>query len=130
MRARRNRSTVTGGEHGLAGERPARRRRHSWPPATRVARAGAELIRARGRVRHVPTLQQLRALALFDGCEPCSYLLDRDVNWLPSADEMPLGLEAQLGRQALSFTCQREPGRRSELVVFPSGHGFDLLGGF
>ena len=44
---------------------------------------------------------QVRALAHFDGREPCSYLLDPTVNYVP---ELPLGGEDPLGRHALCFT--------------------------
>ena len=69
---------------------------------------------------------QLRALAHFDGCEPCSYLLDPSVNHVP---ELPLGGEDPLGRHALRFTgsCPHS-GRRVELVTLPDGCAFDLLG--
>jgi hypothetical protein len=117
------------GEYDYADERDAQRR-GAWPAVRRVAGTIAELIRARGRVRHVPTLQQVRAMAELDGWEPCSYRLDRTVNWLPPIEEMPVGLERELGRHALSFSCRLPTGHDAELVVFPSGHGFDLLGGF
>jgi hypothetical protein len=69
---------------------------------------------------------QVRALAYFDGREPCSYLLDAKVNYVP---ELPLGDEDPTGRHALCFTG-RHPvsGRRFELVTLPDGGGFDLLG--
>ena len=69
---------------------------------------------------------QVRALAYFDGREPCSYLLDPKVNYVP---ELPLGGEDPLGRHALCFTgTDRESGRRFELVTLPDGCAFDLLG--
>jgi hypothetical protein len=115
------------GEPALAGDRSIASRA-PWPPIGRVVRAIAELVRARGRLRHVPTLQQVRAMAELEGWEPCSYLLDQAVNWLPPTNEMPVGLERELGEQALSFSCGLPSGHDAELVVFPSGHGFDLLG--
>jgi hypothetical protein len=51
-------------------------------------RALVELVRARRRIEHVPTLMQVRAMAHFDGREPSSYLLDPKVNYVP---ELPLG---------------------------------------
>ena len=69
---------------------------------------------------------QVRALAHFDGREPCSYLLDPAVNVVP---ELPLGGEDPLGRHALRFigSCP-QTGRQVELVTLPDGCAFDLLG--
>ena len=69
----------------------------------KTLRAVVELARSRRRLAHVPTLMQVRALAHFDGREPCSYLLDPAVNYVP---ELPLGGEDPLGRHALCFTGQ------------------------
>jgi hypothetical protein len=92
----------------------------------RMARALVELARSHRRLAHVPTRMQLRALAHFDGREPCSYLLDPKVNYVP---ELPLGGEDPLGRQALCFTGRHpDNGRRFELVTLPDGCAFDLLG--
>jgi hypothetical protein len=92
----------------------------------RTLRALAELARWRRRLVHVPTLMQVRALAHFEGREPCSYLLDPAVNYVP---ELPLGGEDPLGRHALCFTgTDRESGRPFELVTLPDGCAFDLLG--
>ena len=122
---RRNRSTRSGGIP--LPDDPFRRR----TPATatgvrRTVRALVELVRSRRRLAHVPTLMQVRALAHFDGREPCSYLLDPAVNYVP---ELPLGGEDPLGRHALRFTgsCP-DSGRRVELVTLPDGCAFDLLG--
>ena len=96
---RRNRSTRSGGftlPERLASEGGAERRRG---PAARCARSRAGARRA--GLAHVPTLMQVRALAHFDGREPCSYLLDPTVNYVP---ELPLGGEDPLGRHALCFT--------------------------
>ena len=69
---------------------------------------------------------QVRALAHFDGREPCSYLLDPTVNFVP---ELPLGGEDPLGRHGLCFTGRHpDGGRRFELVTLPDGCAFDLLG--
>ena len=76
---------------------------------------------------HVPTLGQVRAMAWFDGREPCSYLLDRAMNFVP--EPMEFGYESELGRHALCFTCQDGYGRTMELVTMRDGGGFDLLGG-
>ena len=59
---------------------------------------------------------------------PCSYLLDRAVNFVP--EPMEFGYERELGQHALSFTCQDPYGRVMELVMMRDGGGFDLLGGF
>ena len=65
-------------------------------------------------------------MAYFEGHEPCSYLLDPAVNFVP---EFPLGGEDPLGRQALCFTGRDpESGRLFELVTLPDGCAFDLLG--
>jgi hypothetical protein len=69
---------------------------------------------------------QVRALSYFDGREPCSYLLDPKVNYVP---ELPLGDADTIGRHALCFTgCHADTGRQFELVTPPDGGAFDLLG--
>ena len=122
---RRNRSTSSGGIPLPDDPLPAserRRRQH----VVRMLRALAELARSRRRLAHVPTLMQVRALAHFDGREPCSYLLDPAVNYVP---ELPLGGEDPLGRHGLCFTGRHpDSGRRFELVTLPDGGAFDLLG--
>jgi hypothetical protein len=122
---RRNRSTRSGGVPPL--ERPGPRiRRGRSIAARRTIRAVAQLVRSRRALTHVPTLMQLRAMAHFDGREPCSYLLDPAVNYVP---ELPLGGEDPLGRHGLCFTGRHpESGRRFELVTLPDGCAFDLLG--
>jgi hypothetical protein len=121
---RRNRSTRSGGISLPDDPLPAKRRPRTgiW----RTLRAVAQLARSRRRLAHVPTLMQFRALAQFDGREPCSYLLDPAVNYVP---ELPLGGEDPLGRHALRFTgsCP-QTGRHLELVTLPDGCAFDLLG--
>jgi hypothetical protein len=122
---KRNRSTRSGGFPPL--ERPGppsgRGRRIG---ARRALRAVAQLVRSWRRLAHVPTLMQVRALAHFEGREPCSYLLDPAVNYVP---ELPLGGEDPLGRHALCFTGRHpDSGRRFELVTLPDGCAFDLLG--
>ena len=110
---RRNRSTRSGGIPLLGDPVPvkeARRRAH----LRRTVRALVELARSRRRLAHVPTLMQVRALAHFDGREPCSYVLDPAVNYVP---ELPLGRADPVGRYALCFTGRYpENGRRFELV--------------
>ena len=54
------------------------------------------LWRARYRLAHVPSLTQVCWMAGVDGHEPRSYLLDREVNWLPPT--LPDRMERQLGR--------------------------------
>ena len=121
---RRNRSTASGGI-----ELPDVRRRRRWgrgAGVTRTLRALGRLARARGRVKHVPTRMQVRAMAHFDGRDLSSYLLDPAVNYVP---ELPLGGEDPLGRHALCFTGRHpDSGRRFELVALPDGCAFDLLG--
>jgi hypothetical protein len=122
---RRNRSTRSGGFPPL--ERPGpQRRRGRRIRVRRTIRAVAQLVRSWRRLAHVPTLMQVRALAHFEGYEPCSYLLDPAVNYVP---ELPLGGENPLGRHALCFTGRHpDTGRRFELVTLPDGCAFDLLG--
>ncbi|HTX09782.1 MAG TPA: hypothetical protein VME22_14270 [Solirubrobacteraceae bacterium] len=120
-------STTTGGSHAVAGESasPARKDRGS---VVRTARAIVRLALAHRRLDHVPTLGQVKAMAWFDGREPCSYLLDRTVNFVP--DPMEFGYERELGQHALSFTSRDPYGRVMELVTMRDGGGFDLLSGF
>ncbi len=118
---RRNRSTGSGGI-ALLGRFRLRRRGSAW----RTLRAAVQLVRSWRRLAHVPTLMQVRAMAHFDGREPCSYLLDPAVNYVP---ELPLGGEDPVGRHGLCFTGRHpESGRRFELVTLPDGCAFDLLG--
>jgi hypothetical protein len=93
----------------------------------RTARAIVRLARAHRRLEHLPTLGQVRALAWFDGREPCSYLLDGAVNFVP--EPMEFGYERELGKHALAFTCRDPYGRAMELVTMRDGGGFDLLTG-
>ena len=93
----------------------------------RTARAIVRLARAHRSLEHLPTLGQVRAMAWFDGREPCSYLLDRTVNFVP--EPMEFGYERELGAHALSFTCRDPYGRVMELVTMRDGGGFDLLSG-
>lgn len=124
---KQHRSMATGGEPSIAPAEPATLHKERTP-IRRMARAVVALVRDHRRLRHLPTLDQVRAMAQLDGREPCSYLLDRAVNFVPPADELPAGLERELGRNGLSFTCEVAGGRRAELVMFPCGVGFDLLG--
>ena len=123
---RRNRSTRSGGIPLLGDPVPAKEARRRARRSAGQLRALVELARSRRRLAHVPTLMQVRALAHFDGREPCSYLLDPKVNYVP---ELPLGGEDPLGRHALCFTGRHpDSGRRFELVTLPDGCAFDLLG--
>ena len=121
---RRKRSTRSG---GIALRGRFRRSGHGKRGGTgRTLRAVVQLVRSWRRLAHVPTLMQLRALAHFDGREPCSYLLDPKVNYVP---ELPLGGEDPIGRHGLCFTGRHpDTGRRLELVTLPDGGAFDLLG--
>ena len=58
------------------------------------------------------------------GREPCSYLLDPGVNFVP---ELLAGYEGELGRHALCFTATLPHGMR-EFVALSDGGGFDLIG--
>jgi hypothetical protein len=78
----------------LPGERHPARTRRGRSEVRRMLRALAELARSRRQLSHVPTLMQVRAMAHFDGSEPCSYLLDPAVNYVP---ELPLGPKIRWG---------------------------------
>ena len=121
---RRNRSTRSGGIPLPDDPVPVKEVRQRARLGT--VRALLQLARSHRRLAHVPTLMQVRALAHFDGREPCSYLLDPAVNYVP---ELPLGGEDPLGRHGLRFTGEcPQSGRRFELVTLPDGCAFDLLG--
>lgn len=122
---KRNRSPRSGGFPPL--ERPGPPSgRGGWIGARPALHAVAQLVRSWRRLAHVPTLMQVRAMAQFDGREPCSYLLDPAVNYVP---ELPVGGEDPLGKHALCFTGRHpDSGRRFELVTLPDGCAFDLLG--
>ena len=122
-----NRSTAISGAHDLTDD-AARPGRAESASLVRTARALVRLARASRRLEHRPTMGQVRAMAWFDGRGPCSYLLDRAVNFVP--EPMEFGYESELGQHALSFTCQDRYGRVMELVMMRDGGGFDLLGGF
>ena len=92
----------------------------------RIEQSLARLEWAYDRLHHVPTVGQIRAMAWFDGKEPCSYLLDGRVNFVPEPTE--LSHQRKLGRYALCFTCHDPQGLMRELVVTSDGAGFDLLG--
>jgi hypothetical protein len=119
-------STQHSGRHGCTGHvsSPVRKDRAG---VVRTARAIVRLARGHRRLEHVPTLGQVRAMAWFDGREPCSYLLDRERNFVP--EPMEFGYESELGQLALSFTCRDPYGRVMELVTMRDGGGFDLLSG-
>jgi hypothetical protein len=119
-------STQNSGPHEFAGEAPSLGRKDR-AGVVRTARAIVRLARAHRRLEHVPTFGQVRALAWFDGREPCSYLLDRAVNFVP--DPMEFGYESEVGRHALAFACRDTDGRVMELVMMRDGGGFDLLSG-
>ena len=93
----------------------------------RTTRAIVRLARSHRRLEHRPTVGQVRAMAWFDGREPCSYLLDRAVNFVP--EPMEFGYERELGQHALAFSCRDPYGRAMELVTMRDGGGFDLLSG-
>ena len=119
-------STQQSGGHAIAGQAPSPARKDR-AGVVRTARAIVRLARAHRRLEHVPTLGQVQAMAWFDGRQPCSYLLDRAVNFVP--EPMEFGYESELGQHALSFTCRDPYGRVMELVTMRDGGGFDLLSG-
>jgi hypothetical protein len=116
-------STQNSGPHVFAGEPPSPARKDR-AGVVRTARAIVRLARAHRRLEHLPTLGQVQAMAWFDGREPCSYLLDRAVNFVP--EPMEFGYESELGRHALCFTCRDPYGQVMELVMMHDGGGFDL----
>ena len=120
-------STQNSGPHEFADKAPSPARKDR-AGVVRTARAIVRLARAHRRLEHLPTLGQVQAMAWFDGREPCSYLLDRAVNFVP--EPMEFGYESELGRHALCFTCRDRHGRVMELVMMRDGGGFDLLSGF
>jgi hypothetical protein len=91
-----------------------------------MAAAIVELARSRRRLAQRPTLAQVRTMARLEGRQPCSYLLDPAVNFVP---ELIFGYERELGHHGLCFTGRLPHGVR-EFVAFPDGGGFDLLGGW
>jgi hypothetical protein len=105
--------------------RRSRPKRTGISQLTRVA-GRLSKARAEGRLAHMPTVGQMRAMAWLDGREPCSYLLDPAQNFVP--EPMEFGYERELGHHALCFTCRDELGRLMEMVVMRDGGGFDLLG--
>jgi len=121
-----NRSTAISDAHDRADD-VARYGRGESAGLVRTAHAIVRLARAHRRLEHLPTVGQVRAMAWFDGREPCSYLLDRAVNFVP--EPMEFGYQSELGQHALCFTCRDPHGRRMELVTMRDGGGFDLLGG-
>ena len=120
-------TTATGGSQAFASDTPSPARKDR-AGMVRTARAMVRLARAHRSLDHVPTLGQVQAMAWFDGREPCSYLLDRTVNFVP--EPMEFGYERELGEHALSFTSRDPYGRVMELVTMRDGGGFDLLSGF
>ena len=92
----------------------------------RVSRALGRLIADRRRLKHVPTIGQIKAMAWLDGREPCSYLLDPLQNFVP--EPLDFGYERELGRHALNFTLRDDKGSFvTEMVAMGDGGMFDLL---
>jgi hypothetical protein len=118
----RNGSSAPDGALGLNvfDDRP--RVREQRVGAVRTAAAVGRLVRQHRRLEHWPTLGQVRSMARFEGREPCSYLLDPDVNFVP---ELLVGYESELGRHALCFTA-RMPHGPGEFVALSDGGGFVL----
>jgi hypothetical protein len=118
-----NRSIAEGGAatYDVASDPPAVRKERIG--AVRTARAAVRLARRHRRLDHWPTMGQVRSMAWLDGREPCSYLLDPRVNFVP---ELLAGYEGELGRHALCFTA-RMPHGVGEFVALSDGGGFDLL---
>jgi hypothetical protein len=120
---KQHRSTADGGESMYAPAEVSERRSERIG-VPQIAAAIARLVRERGRLAHWPTIGQVRSMARFDGREPCSYLLDPRVNFVP---ELMAGYEGELGRHALCFTARLPHGVR-EFVALSDGGGFDLVG--
>jgi hypothetical protein len=102
------------GPPGTAGHAVAERRA---PRALRGLRIAREIMRSSGRLRHRPTVAQLRTMAVLGGFAPASYRLDAAVNWLPES----LPADFPHGAVGLRFA---HPG--GEQVVLPNGWGFAL----
>lgn len=120
---KQHRSTADGGESIYApAQAPGVRTERIG--VRRIAAAIARLVRERRRLAHWPTIAQVRSMARFEGREPCSYLLDPRVNFVP---ELLAGYEGELGRHALCFTATLPHGVR-EFVALSDGGGFDLIG--
>jgi hypothetical protein len=115
-------STASGGALGLDGGEDRPRVREERVGAVRTAVTVGRLVHERRRLAHWPTLGQVRTMARFDGREPCSYLLDPQVNFVP---ELLVGYEGELGRHALCFTG-RLPRGVGEFVALSDGGGFSL----
>jgi hypothetical protein len=120
---KQHRSTADGGEPIYA---PAET---NEPRKERIGlrRTAAALVRLAGerrRLTHRPTIAQVHSMARLDGREPCSYLLDPRVNFVP---ELLAGYEVEPGRHALCFTARLPHGVR-EFVALSDGGGFDLIG--
>ena len=118
--------TTEGGWFPSGDDDPPMKQRRERIGRRRIAAAIVELARSRRRVAHRPTVAQVRTMARFEGREPCSYLLDPRVNFVP---EMIFGYERELGRHALCFTGRLPHGVR-EFVALSDGGGFDLLAGW
>jgi hypothetical protein len=121
---KQHRSTADGGE-SIYAPTEANESRNERVGLRRIAATIGRLARERRRLSHWPSLAQVRAMARFDGREPCSYLLDPRVNFVP---ELLAGHEGALGRHALSFTARLPLGVR-EFVALSDGGGFDLFDG-
>jgi hypothetical protein len=92
----------------------------------RVARAVGRLIADRRRLKHVPTMGQIKAMAWFDGREPVSYLLDRAQNFVP--EPLDFVYEHELGSPGLCFTVRDRDGYVvTEMVAMRDGGMFDLI---
>ena len=117
-------STPISSLYGFGGEMPtASREPIGLAP---MVRAITRLAQARHRLKHVPTVEQVRAMAWFEGREPCSYLLDPEQNLVP---ELPVGGNP-IGQYGLCFTGHNADECLFELVALPNGWTFDLLGAF
>ena len=91
-----------------------------------VGRAVGRLIADRRRLKHVPTVGQVKAMAWLNGREPVSYLLDREQNFVP--EPLDFGYERELGSHALCFTLRDDDGYVvTEMVAMRDGGMFDLL---
>jgi hypothetical protein len=120
--SKRNGSTAPDGALGLNAVDDRPRTRGQRVGAARTAAAVGRLVRDRRRLEHWPTLGQVQAMAALEGREPCSYLLDPDVNFVP---ELLVGYEGELGRHALCFTATLPHGV-GEFVALSDGGGFGL----
>ena len=105
----KNRTTPSGSPpEGLLFGEPRLPRPRRRLGIRRTVRALVRLARARRWLSHVPTLGQIRTMAWLDGHDPCSYLLDREHNFVP--EPLEFGYERELGRHGAVLQLPQRVG--------------------